>query len=126
MRRFTLGSYPEIGLSEARKAARALHHRVKFEEADPVRDRRRQRALAGRPEAETGTLAALLSHYEMRAGKDLKSWLDGRRRIESVFRPLLKLPLQSVQVSDLQIAADKHAAVSSASAAVRYLRPILK
>jgi integrase len=39
---------------------------------------------------------------------------------------MLKLPLQSLSASDLQIAADKHPATSSASAAIRYLRPILK
>jgi hypothetical protein len=44
MRRFPLGSYPDKGVSEARSEARTLHTRVKQDGADPVADRRRERA----------------------------------------------------------------------------------
>ena len=49
MRRFRLGSFPEVGISEARAAARTLHVRVKQDGADPVADRRRQRLRATPP-----------------------------------------------------------------------------
>src|SRR4029453_16060856 len=45
MRRFPLGSYPTMGVAQARDAARDLHRRVKQEGADPIADRRRDRAL---------------------------------------------------------------------------------
>src|SRR3954454_13730275 len=46
MRRFPLGSYPALGLSEARAASRATHYKVKHEGAAPIADRRRDRAIA--------------------------------------------------------------------------------
>src|SRR4051794_36966906 len=45
MRRFTLGAYPEKGISEARNEARSLHAKVKQDGADPVAERRRERAI---------------------------------------------------------------------------------
>jgi hypothetical protein len=36
MRRFPLGSYPSMGISEARTAARTTHYKVKHEGADPM------------------------------------------------------------------------------------------
>ena len=45
MRRFLLGSYPAMGISDARNAARTMHARVKQEGADPVAERRRDRAI---------------------------------------------------------------------------------
>src|SRR6516225_5063627 len=45
MRRFPLGRYPSIGISDARSKARELHTRVRQEGADPIADRRRDRAI---------------------------------------------------------------------------------
>src|SRR5438874_1962221 len=45
MRRFFIGAYPAKGISEARSEARALHAQVKQHGADPVAERRRERAM---------------------------------------------------------------------------------
>jgi hypothetical protein len=45
MRRFPIGGYPDNEISEARNEARALHIRVKQDGADPVAERRRDRAM---------------------------------------------------------------------------------
>src|SRR5271157_5880968 len=57
-RRFPLGSWPAVGLSEARDAARALRQRVKGEEAaDPIAERRKDRAIGQDARAGVGTLS---------------------------------------------------------------------
>jgi hypothetical protein len=72
MRRFLLGSFPDMGVSEARDEARAMHAKVKAG-ADPVADRRRDRAIGRDAKAGIGTLAAVLDIYEAHKGKTLKS-----------------------------------------------------
>ena len=79
MRRFPLGAFPDMGISEARGEARALHTRVKREGADPVADRRRDLAIGAAAKAGIGTLAAVLDIYGMRQGKTLKSWPHSRK-----------------------------------------------
>jgi integrase len=71
-------------------------------------------------------MSALLGLYEGQQGAKLKSWAECRRRIESVFDPYLKRPLDTMKAADLQLAADGWKSQQSAAAAVRYLRPILK
>ena len=44
MRRFRLGSHPDMGLSAARSAARALHVEVKLHGADPIAEHRQEKA----------------------------------------------------------------------------------
>ena len=123
MRRFPLGSHPSMGLSVARTAARALHTRVKLEGADPIAERRKIKTSS----EVTTTLRKLLIIYERDGGASgKKSWHDSKLRINSVFEKLLDLPLSDINRSDLQIIADTYVSKSSASAAVRYLRPILK
>ena len=126
MRRFRLGSFPEVGISEARAAARTLHVRVKQDGVDPVADRRRQRAEGNSPDRATATLAGLLARYEEKVGGQQKRWTETRRRIEKVFKAHLTQPLSTVSTRDIQLTADAYPALMSASAAVRYLRPILK
>src|ERR1700679_2975084 len=46
MRRFALGGYPKMGISDARTAARNMHHDVRQEGADPTAERRTARARA--------------------------------------------------------------------------------
>jgi Arm domain-containing DNA-binding protein len=47
MRRFLLGTYPTIGISEARN----LHTRVKRDKADPIAERRNDRAVGAAAKA---------------------------------------------------------------------------
>ncbi|MGD0432464.1 MAG: Arm DNA-binding domain-containing protein, partial [Acetobacteraceae bacterium] len=67
MRRFPLGKFPAMGLSEARNEARAMYARVRTG-ADPVADRRRDRAIGKDAKAGIGTLAAVLDIYEAHKG----------------------------------------------------------
>lgn len=113
MRRFPLGAYPAMGVSEAREAARVLHLKVKREGADPIADRRRERAYGNAAREGVGTLKALIDLYgrpktaEIPAGPgaELKSWPEAKRRIEYVFKPFLGRPLAELQLADLQLQA---------------------
>lgn len=126
MRRFPLGGYPEKGISEARTEARTLHGKVKQDGADPVAERRRERAIGKAARAGIGTLAAVLDIYEAHQGKRLKSWPVSRIRVERVFKALLGRAVADLDVTDLQMAADAYPAVQSAAFAVRTIRPALK
>ena len=74
----------------------------------------------------TWGLGALLELYERKQGVTLKSWPECRRRIESVFKPQLKKPLDVLKARDFQLQADSWPSAQSAAAAVRYIRPMLK
>jgi integrase len=126
MRRFPLGSFPTMGIAEARDAARALHAKVRHEGADPIADARRERSQAADAKAGIGTLAALIGLYGARKGCQLRSWPHSKLRIDRVFRTLLDRPVASLTIGDLQLAADTYRAPKSASFAVRTLRPVLK
>jgi integrase len=125
-RRFPLGAYPVLGVGAAREAAKKLHHKVRYEGADPLADRRKAKAQARDARDGIGTLEALLDTYARVRGARLKTWAEGRRRIESVFAPHLQSPLAKMKKVELQLAADDWGSKTSASAAVRYLRPLLK
>lgn len=125
LRRFPLGSYPTMGISAAREAARAMRARVQAG-ADPIAERRQKRAAAQSAREGIGTLRALLALYGDKAGSQRKSWPDCQRRIGSVFKPLLGKPLSALKTSELQMTADAWPSAQSASAAVRYIRPVLK
>jgi integrase len=62
MRRFALGSFPAMGMAEAREKARVLRVRVR-DGADPVADRRRVRAAGQDAREGVGTLRHLLDLY---------------------------------------------------------------
>ncbi len=126
MRRFVLGQYPVLGIAEARDEARTLLHRVKQGGADPVADKRRVRAEAEAAKAGVGTLAAVLDAYGAKAGANLKSWPASRKRVELVFAALLRRPVATVTVGDMQMAADGYPSAMSAAFAVRTIRPALR
>jgi hypothetical protein len=126
MRRFPLGAYPAMGISEARNAARSTHARVRQEGADPIAERRRDRAVGQAAKEGIGTLSALLTIYGDQRGRELRRWESSKRMVEVVFKPLLKQPLVSLTAADLQMQADSYSAKQSAASAVRYVRPILK
>ena len=125
MRRFTLGEYPTMGIADAREAARCMRAEVR-KGADPVADSKRQRAIGRQARDGIGTLSALLDLYARQRGEQLKSWVECRRRIDSVFAPFLNRPIATLKPGDLQLHADGWQAKQSAAAAVRYLRPVLK
>jgi integrase len=144
MRRFPLGSWPMLGLSDAREKARTTRVKVR-DGTDPVDEARKLRALGRDAKAGIGTLAALLNLYGgplptkggaaareapavrvIGPGKELRSWPEMRRRVEHVFGALLHKPLATLKATDFQMTADMHSSKASASAAVRYVRPILK
>jgi integrase len=126
MRRFPIGSYPGKGISEARSDARALHTRVKHEGADPVAERRRERAINDAAKAGIGTLTAVLDTYGEKRGNQQRAWPESRKRINLVFKGLLGRPVTTLTLADLQLAADNYAFPKSAAFAVRTLRPALK
>ncbi len=126
MRRFPIGSYQAMGLAAARTAARALHAKVKQDGADPIAQRKRERAIGAAAKDGAGTLAALISLYGEKHGAKGRSWPESRRRMEAVFKSYLTRPLASLTAADLQMTADRHGAQQSAAAAVRYIRPVLK
>ncbi len=126
MRRYGLGGWPETSISEARDAARRMRARVKDGGEDPIAERRRRRAMGQDAAQGVGTLRSLVDLYGDKVGTSKKSWPDGLRRITSVFADQLDRPLGAIRKVDLQLAADGYESVASASAAVRYLRPILK
>jgi integrase len=125
MRRFTLGEYPTMGIADAREAAREMRAEVR-KGADPVAERKRQRAIGKQARDGVGTFTALLDLYARQKGQGQKSWAECRRRIGSVFASFLNQPMTTLKKSDLQMQADGWGAPQSAAAAVRYLRPVLK
>jgi hypothetical protein len=70
MRRFPIGGYPDKEISEARNEARALHIRVKQDGADPVAERRRDRAMGAAARAGS----ALDLYGEKRGNAQKKAW----------------------------------------------------
>jgi integrase len=128
MRRFPLGAFSEdgMGVSDARKAARALRLKVQDEGADPIADRRRDRAIGQAARDGEGTLKAALELYAAQKGATLKSWAHSRRRVDLVFRALMDRPAVLLTARDLQAVADSYPAQQSASFAVRTIRPALK
>ena len=126
MRRFPLGSYPGKGISDARSEARALHTRVKQDGADPVAERRRERAMGAAAREGVGTLAALLDIYGEKRGNAQKAWAETRKRIDLVCKPLLAKPVAALAASDFQMVVDAYPSEATGSFVVRSIRPALK
>jgi integrase len=122
MRRYPVGPHPQLGVSAARIEARKLIVKIKIDGADPIAERKRNR----RSSEGSITLTTLLNVYERDGATGRKSWPDAKRRISSVFKQVINQSLTEITRSELQIIADTYPAKMSASAAVRYLRPILK
>lgn len=124
-RRFTLGEYPAIGISEARDAARKLRERIR-EGFDPIEAARKRRAEADAAKENIHTLANLIEHYGTKQGDKLRSWPEYLGAIRRVFGDLLPLPLAKVTIGALQLSADRYPKQQQAASAVRCIRPILK
>ena len=122
MRRFALGEYPAMGIGDARTAATRMRAEVKGG-ADPAAEARRKKAAA---KETVVTLGQLVDLYGAKVGDKLKSWPEYRRSIRQVLTALIDRPLPGIHVIDLQSTLDGWPAPHSASAAARYLRPVLK
>ena len=123
-RRFDVGS--GLGLSEARKKAEDLRRNVRAG-GDPTAERRavRQRASAARENV--GTLGGLLEHYYARGpGAQHRRATASEKRIATVFAKVLGAPLFDLDRATIQLIADEWRSASTASSAVRSLRPCLK
>ena len=125
MRRFPLGSFPGLGLAQARQKARETHHKVRQDGADPVADRKRERAQAAAARDGIGTLQSLLDQFGRQRGGTLKSWPAYERSIKRVFGPHLAKPLAELTPLALQNTADTYPAQQQAGLAVRCLRAVL-
>ncbi|WP_254073142.1 site-specific integrase [Acidisphaera sp. S103] len=64
--------------------------------------------------------------YGKQRGDQQKAWEEARKRINLIFKPLLSRPAETMTRQDLQMLADSYPSQSSASYAVRSLRPALK
>jgi integrase len=104
---------------------RALREQVKLGH-DPVADKRARLRRNAAARTGHGTLAALINIYGAAEGEAKRSWKDAKARIMSVFADHLQRPAHDLTLSSLQLSADAHPSRSSAAAAVRYLRPVLK
>jgi integrase len=105
-KRVALGSYPRMGLGEARDAARAARERLRTGEGE--------------------TLGELVDAYGDHEEHRLKKWRHMRGTIKHVFKAHLDTPCQHLTIPLLQKTIDAHRARSTAHHAGRYLRPILK
>lgn len=133
VRSIALGEYSgagSVGLADARERARRERQKLK-DGQDSVAERKAARAAAERRK-HADTLQSLLLAYEQlvatprQAQGKARSWNESRRRIEDVFHRWLNTPLEEVTAPDLQRTIDSHPARSSAAAACRYLRPVLR
>jgi integrase len=89
--------------------------------------RRRERGCAGKAPPGAARAPSLPSAAYGGAEVDAKrGWREAKARTSSVFADLLERPAPDLTLSDLQLAVDAHPSKSSAAAAVRYLRPMLK
>jgi integrase len=125
VRTLLLGYHPELGLAEARDAARRMLHAVRFEHRDPVRETRERRA---RERAGPGlTLDGLLQLYGAQVGKDVKSWsVQMEPAIRRIFKVNLVTPLAELTVQALQRTVDGYPSAKSASFGVRCLSTVLR
>nr|WP_294504569.1 site-specific integrase [uncultured Rhodopila sp.] len=103
-----------------------MHVDVKHDGADPIADKRRDLAMGKAARAGIGTLAAVLDLYGAKRGDAQKAWGEARKRIDLIFKDLLARPAETLTRPALQMLADGYASQSSASYAVRSLRPALK
>ncbi len=115
MRRFTVADYKEKGISEARSEARALRAKVQDDGADPILERKRDRAIGVAAKAGEGTLEALINLYEAKQGCTLKSWPHSRKRVDRVFASLMDQHAATLTRADFQIAADSYPSSNSAA-----------
>jgi integrase len=123
-RRFVVGS--GLKLAEARRQADELRQAVRAG-ADPTATRRGARRRAEAARDGNGTLAALIEVYFANGpGATQRRASRSKQLVLTVFEKLAILPALDIDRADLQLAADGWGSKSTASLAVRILRPVLK
>lgn len=126
LRRFSLGRFPDLGISAARRAARSERAKVE-DDQDSVAERRAKREAGAALRAGVGTLRSVIDLYEQQ-GSPPKTWFSGagRKRVERVFAKLLPEPVASMKPSDIHRVVDAYSGSRmSAQNAIRALRPVL-
>ncbi len=122
-RRFDVGD--DLSLAEARRCAELLKQAVK-QGGDPTGQRRDARQRVRDAKAGIGTFGSLIDAYFDGDGASLRTKREQRARIKHVFNKHLDRPAIEIAVQKLQLAADAHPSVSSASRAITYLKPVAR
>lgn len=121
--RIPLGGYPAVGIPAARiRAAHARDDAGRYPGAlaAPVAQSDLVEAFRRRD-----TFERVIGLFSYSSGRT-QSWADGERRVRSVFHKLLSVPANTITTQELQRLVDAHPSRSSAAAAVRYVRPLLR
>lgn len=120
--RIPLGEYPAVGIPAARiRAAHARDEALRHPGSVEAPTDSDHAGLARR----NRTVDWLIGQYSQYITRS-QSWADGERRVRSVFHRMLPVPANTVTTQVLQRIVDAHASRSSAAAAVRYVRPLLR
>jgi integrase len=123
-RRFEVGS--GLSLSDARRKAEDLRRRIR-EGADPAAEKRAVRRRAQAARKGDGSVGALIEQYfSTGPGADKARAKKDDRLLHTVFADVLTKPALDVGRSELQLIVDGWKSTSTASLAVRLLRPCLK
>jgi len=124
-RRFQVGTYPNLGLAEAREAARTMQQQVRHQKRDPVRESRQARARA--KVQGDGTIDGMVSAYfDKGRGKNLRTADEQKSRILAVFHKIKDRALPALTADDLRQAVQAYPSKSVASAAAMYLKAVLR
>lgn len=118
-RRYTIGEYPTIGLSEARKRAAKLRSGA-LDGYDPIDARRAAQRLA---ESAVTVRAALDSYAELHLRPNLRTAVERRRQLDAALSPHMGAPIGDLSRTDLQRIIDDKA--RSAPFAANRLRAAL-
>lgn len=118
-RRYTIGEYPTIGLSEARKRAAKLRSGA-LDGHDPIEARRAARRLA---ESAVTVRTALDSYAELHLRPNLRTAGERRRQLDAALALFMDVPVGGLSRSDLQKIIDDKA--RSAPFAANRLRAAL-
>jgi integrase len=123
-RRFEVGS--GLGLSDARRKAEDLRRRIR-EGADPTAERRAARGRAQAARRGDGSVGALIEQYYSKGpGVDMVRAKQDKRLLHTVFADILAKPAFDLGRTEIQLIVDDWKSTSTASLAVRLLRPCLK
>ncbi len=100
-RRFTIGEYPDIGLSEARKKAQKLRVEA-MDGRDPIREKREK--------ASSPIVADLIDQYvQLHLKPNLRTAGERERQLRAALANRAKSPIAQLSLSDLQAAIDRKA-----------------
>lgn len=123
-RRFSFGL--GLSLADARRKAEQIRQAI-HEGADPTNERRAARARANGARDGQGTVGALLDTYFGKGpGAQQRTKTAAKQVIQTVFAAILNKPALDLQGPELQLIADHWRSATTASLAIRLMRPCLK